>query len=76
MLHYFAEREDAEHRHKHDIQQVLSEIVRGNLLPPMQVLQVLSKSEHICLDTIEEFMSERLEYEEERIEDDEEEIAK
>jgi hypothetical protein len=40
------------------------------------ILQVLSKSKHITLETIDSFMRERLEEEDEGIEDDEQEITR
>ena len=55
---------------------MLSHIERGNLLPPMVVLQTLARNPHLKLAVVKEYMGRQLKAESSHIEEDRRQIAK
>ncbi len=58
------------------VQEMLGHIEKGNLLPPMVVLQTLARNPHLKLAVVKEYMSRQLKAESSHIEEDRRQIAK
>jgi hypothetical protein len=68
-LSYFANK-DPKEECKAEISEVLMNIERDNLLPPMQVIQILAQSKTATLGLIKEYITKHLEREQRLIEED------
>lgn len=66
VLSYFAVREDCENR----ILEVLQKIEKKNILPPLLVIQILSQTPNAKLKVIKEYITRKLQEENEMIEQD------
>jgi len=73
VLSYFAQKDDDCQK---EIVEILNTIDKKNLLPPLQVIQILSKSKTVTLSVVKDYITRRITAESQMISEDQKQIKK
>lgn len=73
VLGYFAEKEEDVQK---EISEILATIDKKNLMPPLQVIQILSRSSRVTLSVVKDYITKRIQSESQMVEEDNKQIRR